>query len=312
MLSEASHPEQHPPTPEDARWAAGLAHAKVGDPRHRRSVASSRRFDRATAAVVGFALVLLYAIFSVLLASHSMFVFVVGLACVITWVQFRSSRPATMWAASALLGLIYTGVWSLLWFTQWPTVGALTIYLAATMLGGPLAGCAMGLAINAVHWGASILRWWFSSDSAVASDQLSSLPDDSTSAGRVSIYSVPRRFDVATLLTVSFAYSLLFTLLKLLDSHWSVFAFIGGLTVAVALGQMLARSDKEIRNASFMAGALYTLAWCFVMVVVSRMWAQGVVMLVFCFIAGPLLGYVTGVVDAGVFLIADKVRKRLE
>lgn len=312
MPAEASHAELHPPTPEDGRWAAGLANAETRGSGHRRAIAKSRRFDRATAVVLGVAVVLIYATLSMLLTSRSSFFYVLGLGAVVAWAQARSRRPATMWLGSTLAGLVYTGVWSMFWFAQWPSFRDVPAYLVGTFVGGPLAGWSMALALNGVYWGASVLRWWLSSESDGAVQQTPAEQVASPSTVHISIYSVPRRFDVATLLTVSFAYSILFTFLKLLDSHWSVFAFIGGLTITVAMGQMLARSDKEIRNASFVAGALYTLIWCLVVVVASQMWGEGVLLLVFCFVAGPMLGYVTGVVDAGVFLVADLVRKRME
>ncbi|MCO6043833.1 hypothetical protein NG895_07925 [Aeoliella sp. ICT_H6.2] len=125
------------------------------------------------------------------------------------------------------------------------------------------------------------------------------------------LYSVPRRFDIATMLTVSFAYSLLFTMLRLLGAEWPVFAFIGGLTIAVGVAQAFFPYGDAPRWASAIAGVAYSLLWWVAFVVVYGTWDGEFLCVAFSSVIwGPLLGYLCGACEAGVFLVADMVRKR--
>lgn len=125
------------------------------------------------------------------------------------------------------------------------------------------------------------------------------------------LYTVPRRFDIATMLTVSFAYSLLFTLLRSLDAQWPVFAFIGGMTVVVAIAQALFPYGNDPRWASAVAGVVYSLLWWMGLGIIhgvrdSEFFCAAFAAVLF----GPLMGYLCGACEAGVFLVADQVRRR--
>jgi uncharacterized membrane protein YGL010W len=124
------------------------------------------------------------------------------------------------------------------------------------------------------------------------------------------LYSVPRQFDIATLLVVSLAYSLFFTFLRVLDAPWPVYAFFGLLTVVVAIAQTLFPFGNEPRWASMCAGVVYCWVWCLIGGVAAgnlfiALWG------LFCsVVVGPAFGYLVGAIEAGVFLVADKVRQR--
>lgn len=127
----------------------------------------------------------------------------------------------------------------------------------------------------------------------------------------VKLYAVPRRFDIATLLVVSLAYSLLFTLLRLSGTHWGVAAFTGGLTMAVGIAQGLFPYGNGPRNASIVAGAGYVAIWAGVLAALYENVLMFVAMVLFSLLlTGPVVGYLCGAVVAGVFLVADKVRRR--
>lgn len=123
------------------------------------------------------------------------------------------------------------------------------------------------------------------------------------------VYSVPRRFDLATLLTVSLAYSLLFALLKSLGAPWGVYLFIGGLTVVVGCAQAMTDHSAQVRRASIIAGGVY----CGLAGGLVALLFNGVEMMVpalfFAAIPGLGLGYLAGALDGGLFLIADIVRR---
>lgn len=131
------------------------------------------------------------------------------------------------------------------------------------------------------------------------------------------VYSVPRRFDLATILTVTLAYSLLFGLLNYLTAHWIVYAFLGLLTVVVAAAQAWVESPQRVRHASMFAGAVYTACWGVGISLVTAAAGSPYLRIDFPLlvssafgggVVGMLLGYLAGAVDGGVFLLADLVR----
>ncbi len=127
---------------------------------------------------------------------------------------------------------------------------------------------------------------------------------------RITIYSVPRRFDIATLLVVSLAYSLLFTMLRLLDAPTQVFVFIGLLTVVVGIAQAMFPYGNGPRRASMVAGAAYCGVLSLVGGFLSGGFGPGSCGILGSLIVGAPLGYLIGATEAGVFLVADKVRRR--
>jgi hypothetical protein len=122
------------------------------------------------------------------------------------------------------------------------------------------------------------------------------------------VYSVPRRFDIATLLVVSFAYSVLFSGLRGLNASLGTFAFVGGLTVVVGAAQALLASGLGPRASSTLSGMVYVAIWILVLHLTND--APGmIVALIWCIVCGGVAGYLCGAIEAGVFLVADKVRR---
>ena len=122
------------------------------------------------------------------------------------------------------------------------------------------------------------------------------------------VYSVPRRFDIATMLTVTVAFAVLFGVMRLLGSSPFVFLFVAGMITCVGAAQAVLFQGKSPRAASIVAGAVYAAVVTVISVV-----ARGDIILVvgaFCAsLSGAIGGYFAGILVAGVFLVSDYVRK---
>ena len=124
------------------------------------------------------------------------------------------------------------------------------------------------------------------------------------------IYAVPRQFDLASLLVVSLAYSLLFGCLAVFQAVWPFYLFFGGLTVVVAVMQGFYPYGNGPRWVSMITGAIYFLVACIAFSVIYGEVALAIFGVVGSITLGPVLGYFFGAVEAGVFLLADRLRKR--
>ena len=125
------------------------------------------------------------------------------------------------------------------------------------------------------------------------------------------VYSVPRRFDMASMLTVSLAYSILFAILRALGASWVVFLHLGGLTVAVGVAQALAEHSAQVRKASVITGGSYCVIMGGILLAAAPLTSDDRVYLALCLVTGPGLGYLAGALDGGLFLVADMVRRHL-
>lgn len=128
------------------------------------------------------------------------------------------------------------------------------------------------------------------------------------------LYSVPRRFDLATLFVVSLAYALLFGLMRALHFPTIVFLVSALYVTFVGLAQAVLFRGKKPREASIIASGVYWVVAMWIgfansgpngfnllgAFVISLCWAT----------VGSAFGYLFGVVIAGIFLLADVVRRR--
>lgn len=124
---------------------------------------------------------------------------------------------------------------------------------------------------------------------------------------------VPRRFGVGLLLVVTTVYALLFGVLRALHFPATEFAMVVGYITVIGLGQAILFSGKKPRLASYLVGA----AVCLVLYMVSfgrlipllgfwRSFPELLSILFWSLTVGGLLGYVTGCLVGGVFLIAKQ------
>ncbi len=133
---------------------------------------------------------------------------------------------------------------------------------------------------------------------------------------RTSLYSAPRRFDVATIMVVTLAYAVLFGLLRLLRMSLGAVAVIAGFVTCVGLAQALLFGGKRPRLASIVISQVYIIGvYCYAAVLwdASPLWLMDpMVWLVWTVIAvtAAVVGYLTGAVIGSVFLLCDVWRGR--
>lgn len=129
------------------------------------------------------------------------------------------------------------------------------------------------------------------------------------------VFSVPRRFDLATVLVAMSAFAILFAGLLLLDARPSMLAIIGGFIATVGLGQGLAAKWNRPRAASMIAGALFWLLFfAFAMTMASPHagWPCALVGMVISAVTwGTVTGYLAGALVGGVFLVSHYLREWL-
>ena len=142
-------------------------------------------------------------------------------------------------------------------------------------------------------------------------------PGGSTSLQK-KIYGAPRVFDLFTLLAITLAFAMLFTLLGLLApamdaSATSLTMAVGGFVTLVGLAQMWLFGSKNPRLASLIGGPLAMLLLLILAVFLdSSSWAWASAILASTCVSicvGPVCGYLAGAVVAGVFLVADGFRQ---
>jgi hypothetical protein len=130
------------------------------------------------------------------------------------------------------------------------------------------------------------------------------------------VFSVPRRFDLATVLVAMAAFSLLFAGLLLLDAPPSVLAYLGGFLALVAAAQWIASNWNRPRTASVVAGILiYWVAGVAETLLMSpRMGLPQLIaiQLVSATLAGSIAGYLGGVLVGGIFLVSHYLREWLK
>ena len=132
---------------------------------------------------------------------------------------------------------------------------------------------------------------------------------------------VPRRFSLAVLMLMMTLYAFLFAAMQSLGAHPILFAMITVLVTAVGLGQMLLFGGAYPRAASIWVGAclfpIELVAAVLISSALSRFppstvekvgWT--ILSLVLGVPAGAFLGYLSGGVVGGVFLVLDFVVKR--
>jgi hypothetical protein len=111
---------------------------------------------------------------------------------------------------------------------------------------------------------------------------------------------VPRRFGVGTLLVVTLCYALLFGLLRMIGADGAASITIAGFLTAIGIGQIIC-GPARARIASTAIGAFGLPLF----IVVTELAAGEVPQFNVCCVplSGALLGYLGGVLVAGVFLL---------
>ncbi len=130
------------------------------------------------------------------------------------------------------------------------------------------------------------------------------------------VFSVPRRFDLATVLVAMSAFAILFAGLLLLNAPPSVLAFLGGFLAVVAAAQWIGNKWNRPRTASIVAGILIYwvagVAEAYFLPTPRMRFPQLIVILfVSGTISGALAGYLGGALVGGVFLVSHYLREWL-
>ena len=125
------------------------------------------------------------------------------------------------------------------------------------------------------------------------------------------VFSVSRRFDLATILVAMLAYALLFAGMRLLRAWPSVIGVVGLFFTVVAAGQAVAIRWNNPRAASVVAGTLFWIAFAIVVAVAYGFGSSCEIAaaLVILIMLGPILGYLAGALVGSVFLISHYLRE---
>ncbi len=128
------------------------------------------------------------------------------------------------------------------------------------------------------------------------------------------LYSVPRRFDLATIIVVTIAYALLFATLRLMRCQPIAFVVVAGFITCVGIGQALFFGGKRPRISSVLVGVVCLVGTCMVFAL-FRGWprfdVRTAALALRSAIAGAFSGYTAGVIVGSVFLISDVMRKSI-
>lgn len=134
-------------------------------------------------------------------------------------------------------------------------------------------------------------------------------PADAPAPLRSKVYTATRRFDLLTVFMLFGLVSILLGILSLFGTPPTISVYLVGLILCMAIIQA-ALEDGLPRGVSCMAGLLYC-GWIFPfgMVLYTRS-SDPLSMIPLGIILGPFLGYVIGILVAGVFLVMDRLRQR--
>lgn len=124
------------------------------------------------------------------------------------------------------------------------------------------------------------------------------------------LYSVPRRYDLASMFAISVAYALLFSIMRLLGCPPSLICLAGIFCAAVGAAQALMFGGKRPREASIIAGGVAGVI-CSIAFPVIQGWgvAEAVLAALCGVIWCPPVGYLAGATIGGIWLTADYLRK---
>jgi hypothetical protein len=123
------------------------------------------------------------------------------------------------------------------------------------------------------------------------------------------LFSVPRRFDLFTVLVAAAGFAVLFTAMRLLDFRPATMAVLAGLFAVVAFAQAVTHGRFSPRHASMDVTVIYFMILAGAEVL---LYGRGnvVIGVFFSLILGLIVGYLVGVLVAGVFLVSYHLRER--
>lgn len=340
---DAMNNEASPQASTDPTTPCGTS---IEGPRGAKTYAVQRRFDLATLFVMTTLFSIVFAIIRGLGGELTLGVLVAGNILVVGVAQAAAESSISPRRVSVYVGAAYWGVCAFFWILAAERHGTFLLQIPFALIQASFAaglGAPVGYLAGAIAAGvfliADILRNGWSPElleaprfnspevgregGGLASEVTRLLeaarqrrpeapPQASASNGDGSksrIYAVERRFDLATLFVLTTAFCAVLALTRM----W--LSLVPGLLAAgsiafVGLAQAVVERRYSPRGASMLAGMIYWSA-CYLVAVALWRWPSAVILirLVFVAIAGGILGYLAGVAAAGVFLIADKLRR---
>jgi hypothetical protein len=129
------------------------------------------------------------------------------------------------------------------------------------------------------------------------------------------IYSVPRKLDIASLLMMTTGYALLFALMNRLDFGFETFSIVAGLITLVGIAQAVLFGGRAPRAASILTGLAYCVT---VSVCVQNPFRKSFAFDDFLracipgIFFGSIWGYLAGTCVGGVFLVSHHLRTAIE
>lgn len=136
---------------------------------------------------------------------------------------------------------------------------------------------------------------------------------DNREPPRRTVYSAPRRFDLATIFVVTSAYAILFGGFSALGAWPIVSVAIGGFVTLVGIGQAVLFRGEKPRSASSLVGViLLVITFIGIWIAIPRLYPTWVLLTMTGIAVGGgfILGYCAGALVGGVFLAADLLRGR--
>ena len=126
-------------------------------------------------------------------------------------------------------------------------------------------------------------------------------------------YRVPERFGIAAIMSLMTLMSLLFGVLRSLDAPPYLFLFFGVMTLAISIAQMFFGHVPRVVSIAVGAGFLPVFS---IIVFILDPPKEGFWLILLglpCIaIGGGILGYLTGTIAAGVFLVLDQMNAQAE
>ena len=132
---------------------------------------------------------------------------------------------------------------------------------------------------------------------------------------QLTVYRVPSRFGVAAVLTLTTSLAVFFGALKYMNAPAAAYLFVGSQIAAICLVQIFFKSVP--RGGSALAGAVLLPLWVYLTVIMpgrlnlltAMDWPQMLLALSGFAAFGGLVGYCTGALAAGFFLVMDIVEQ---
>lgn len=127
------------------------------------------------------------------------------------------------------------------------------------------------------------------------------------------LYSVPRRYDLASMFAISVAYAMLFAIMRAFSAPPSISLLTGVFLAVVGAAQAVMFEGNSPREASIISGGVAGFTAVIVFAVLEGVRLPIAFPQAVCSIAwGPLAGYLAGTIVGGIWLTADYLRKSFE